>query len=131
MTRARAVLGQLGEQLACDELLRRGYEILARRYRCRVGEIDIVASDAGTVVFVEVKAREGAAFGSGADAITALKRRRIVLTAQDYLVRHRLTTPPCRFDVVTVALDVDPPRVDVYPGAFDAAGAAGCAWRTR
>lgn len=124
-------LGELGEKLACDELQRRGYAILARRYRRRGGEIDIIARDTTTVVFVEVKAREGSAFGSGADAITARKRRRIVLIAQDYLFRHRLAGHPCRFDVVAVSLDADPPRIDVYEGAFDAASAAGGVWRSR
>lgn len=120
MARARVVLGILGEDLACRELERRGYAILARRYRCRGGEIDIIARDGPTTVFVEVKTRDGQAFGRGADAVTWAKRRRIVAVALDYLARHRLTQAPCRFDVVAVAIGTDGAVVEVIPGAFDA-----------
>jgi putative endonuclease len=120
MSRARVALGLLGENLACEELERRGYAILARRYRHRGGEIDIVARDGRTTVFVEVKTRDGQAFGSGADAVTWVKRRRIVSCAADYLARHRLTESPCRFDVVSIVLHEPLPAIEVYPGAFDA-----------
>jgi putative endonuclease len=70
MTLARQSTGRLGEDLACRELARRGYAVLARRYRTRHGEIDIVARHAGTIVFVEVKARHGGKFGDPADAVT-------------------------------------------------------------
>jgi putative endonuclease len=120
MSRARVALGVLGENLACDELERRGYAILARRYRHRGGEIDIVARDGATTVFVEVKTRDGPAFGSGADAVTWVKRRRIVSCATDYLARNRLTEHPCRFDVVSIDLRPAAPSIEVYPGAFDA-----------
>src|SRR6185295_16624585 len=63
MTHARIALGKTGEDLACRELTRRGYAILARRYRRRRGEIDIIARDGPTIVFVEVKARESHEFG--------------------------------------------------------------------
>lgn len=120
MGRARVTLGEIGENLACLELERRGYAILARRYRRRGGEIDIIARDGATTVFVEVKTRDGSAFGSGADAVTWAKRRRIVTTALDYLARHRLVDRPCRFDVVSVAVGEDGAVVEVIPGAFDA-----------
>src|SRR5215208_4787695 len=102
MSQARQTLGKMGEDLACQELQRLGYAILARRYRCRSGELDIVARDGKTTVFVEVKTREGCDFGTGSEAITALKRRRMASVAQDYLFRHRLTESPCRFDVVSI-----------------------------
>ena len=79
MSQARIALGKTGEDLACAELEKRGYAILARRYRRRGGEIDIVARDGATLVFVEVKARDGRAFGEAAEAVTAFKRRRITL----------------------------------------------------
>lgn len=120
MARHRVALGILGEDLACKELERRGYAILARRYRRRGGEIDIIARDGATTVFVEVKTRDGRAFGSGADAVTWTKQRRIVTVALDYLARHRLTERPCRFDVVVVAVGADGVAVEVIPGAFDA-----------
>jgi putative endonuclease len=82
--------------------------------------LDIIARDGPTLVFVEVKARDGRAFGAAAEAVTALKRRRIVQLAIDYLMRHHLTGCPCRFDVVAVHVDAAVPRVDVFQNAFDA-----------
>jgi len=117
----RQALGILGEDLACAELVRRGYAILARRYRTRFGEIDIVASDRGTTVFVEVKARDGDRFGDGAEAVTGWKQRRVAGMAVDYLTRHRLHDRPCRFDVVAIDVGAEPPCVEVYINAFDAA----------
>src|SRR5690242_11125302 len=116
----RQTLGKAGEDIACDVLRRRGYEILARRYRTRYGEIDIVAVHQGVLVFVEVKARRGDAFGSGAEAVTVWKQRRIAQMAADYVVRRRLQERPCRFDVVAVTMGEGEPRVDVIPDAFPA-----------
>src|SRR3982751_439342 len=104
MSQSRVALGKIGEDRACRELTRRGYEILARRYRRRGGELDIIARDGATIVFVEVKAREGLEYGAGAEAVTPLKRRRIAGVALDYLARHRLTGCPCRFDVVSIEM---------------------------
>jgi putative endonuclease len=120
MTRARQSLGRIGEDLACRELQRRGYAILARRYRRRGGELDIVARDGRTVVFVEVKAREGRAFGEAAEAVTRVKRRRIAQLALDYLARHGYAECACRFDVVSIHLGADEPQIEVYQNAFDA-----------
>jgi putative endonuclease len=116
----RQALGILGESLACAELCRRGYAILAQRYRTRFGEIDIVARDGEVTVFVEVKARDGNDFGDGAESVTAWKQRRVAKMAVDFLSRHRLHDRPCRFDVVAVDVSGRSPRVEVYPGAFDA-----------
>src|SRR5262252_4753354 len=120
MSRARVIFGKSGEDLACEELERRGYAILARRYRRRGGEIDIIARDGETMVFVEVKARDGRAFGEAAEAVTGWKRRRLVQTAVDYLARHRLTDRPCRFDVVSIHVDAGRTVVDLFQNAFDA-----------
>jgi putative endonuclease len=117
----RQSLGKLGEDLACAELSRRGYAILARRYRTRFGEIDIVARDGATVVFIEVKTRDGDRFGAGAEAVTGWKRRRVANMAVDYLARHRLHQSPCRFDVVAVDVSTRPPQVELYTNAFEAA----------
>ena len=118
----RQSLGKLGENLACAALAQRGYAILARRYRTRLGEIDIVARDGATLVFIEVKARAGDEFGGAAAAVTAWKQRRIALMAVDYVARHRLENRPCRFDVVTVdVVEGQPPRVEIFTHAFDAA----------
>jgi len=116
----RHSLGKMGEDLACGELRRRGYAILARRYRTRFGEIDIVARDGPTVVFVEVKARRDETFGGGGAAVTAWKQQRIVRMATDYLARHGLLEAPCRLDVVTVQLETGRPRIEVVTHAFTA-----------
>ncbi|MBI4886950.1 MAG: YraN family protein [Acidobacteria bacterium] len=118
----RQSLGKMGEHLACAELQRRGYAILACRYRTRHGEIDIVARDGETMVFVEVKARRGARFGGGAAAVTGWKQQRIVRMATDYLARRGLLESPCRFDVVAIDVEGGRPRIDVYVDAFTAGG---------
>jgi putative endonuclease len=120
-TDRRQTLGILGENLACAELTARGYEILDRRYRTRFGEIDIIARDGPTIVFVEVKARLTGEFGGAAAAVTGWKQRRIANMAVDYLSRKRLHECPCRFDVVAIDFDRGEPRITVYPNAFDAA----------
>jgi putative endonuclease len=113
-------LGKTGEDLACAELEKRGYAIIARRYRRRGGEIDIIARHGETMVFVEVKAREGHAFGEAAEAVTAFKRRRIAQLALEYVTRRRLSHCPCRFDVVSIHFDAGRPQIEVFQNAFDA-----------
>ncbi len=120
MSQARVALGKTGEDLACAELEKRGYAILARRYRRRGGELDIIARDGETMVFIEVKTRDGRAFGDGADAVTGFKRRRITQLALDYMMRHHLSDCPCRFDVVSVQVDSGVPVIEVFQNAFDA-----------
>jgi len=116
----RHVLGKTGEDLACAELRRRGYVILERRYRTRFGEIDIIASHRGDIVFVEVKTRAGDLYGDGAAAVTPWKQQRVARMATDYLSKRRLHDRPCRFDVVAVDLSGGAPRLDVFPHAFEA-----------
>jgi putative endonuclease len=118
-THDRQALGISGEKLACAELERRGYAILEQRYRTRFGEIDIIARDGPTIVFVEVKARLTDDFGGAAAAVTARKQRRIAHIATDYLARRALHDCPCRFDVVAIDIDDAGARVIVYPNAFD------------
>jgi putative endonuclease len=116
----RQTLGKLGEDLACGELVRRGYVVLARRYRTRYGEIDIIARADGTVVFIEVKARAGDWYGGSLAAVTPRKQQQIIRVALDFLVRERILDQPCRFDVVTVDYENGQPRIEVYPHAFNA-----------
>jgi putative endonuclease len=120
MSQSRIELGKTGEDLACGELERRGYAIVARRHRCRTGELDIVAQDGPTLVFVEVKARDGRAFGDAAEAVTWHKRQRIVRLASEYVMRHHLYDSPCRFDVVSVQFDESRPVIEVFQNAFSA-----------
>jgi putative endonuclease len=104
--RSRAVQdGAAAEALAAEYLQARGLEIVERNYRCRGGEIDLIARQAQVLVFVEVRLRTNPAFGGAATSITSAKRRRLVVAANHYLARLG-REPPCRFDAVLLdALD--------------------------
>lgn len=91
--------GQQAEALALSWLQQRGLVCVARNYRCRMGEIDLIMHDGTTLVFVEVRQRRSARFGGAAASITPAKQARLVRTAEHYL--HTLPSlPPCRFDAV-------------------------------
>ena len=121
MTHARQSLGEQGERLASRELRRRGYAILATRHRTRFGEIDIVAQDGDTLVFVEVKARRTRDFGGALAAVGWRKQRRIINMARSYLMGLTGPQPPVRFDVIGVTLATDErPTVEVVVDAFRA-----------
>ena len=116
-------LGKLGEDLACCELQRRGYAVLARRHRTRYGEIDIVARDDDTIVFVEVKARRTKRYGGAVEAVTRHKQRKVAAMALDYLARADRLEARCRFDVVAIdRIGTDRPEIRVIPNAFPAIG---------
>ncbi len=110
--------GEPGEDLACEHLRGRGMRVLARNFRCRSGEIDIVADDRGTVVFVEVKERRGDSHGSAVEAVTLEKRRRVVRAARVYAATHGLSESPVRFDVLAIDWGPEGPRVRHDAGAF-------------
>jgi putative endonuclease len=101
----RRILGEEGERAAEKHLRRYRYTILERNYRCPLGEIDLIALDGETVVFVEVKTRRGAGHGSPLEAVDARKQRQIARVAQSFLLRHRLQDRAARFDVVGVWRD--------------------------
>jgi putative endonuclease len=107
--------GEPAEELAAAFLEREGLRILERNYRCKLGEIDLVAKSGSTTVFVEVRARASEAFGGAAASITAAKRGRIIRAARHYLARHQ-SEPACRFDVVLVRGAEQ--RIEWLPGAF-------------
>jgi len=100
----------------CAELLRKaGLRILARNWRCRLGEIDLVAEEDGTLVFAEVRLRRDARFGGAAESVTAAKRSRIVAAARLYLAGRAAV--PCRFDVLLLD-GLAPVRVQWIRNAF-------------
>ena len=100
--RARSDLGQRGEALAAKALKRRGFEILERRWRCQLGEIDIVAKDGDTVVVVEVKTRARNDLFSPVDAVDAKKQRKLIQLAYAYARAHLTADVIIRFDVVGI-----------------------------
>jgi len=104
MTRARQLVGTLGEQAAANALEQQGYEILHRNYRCRGGELDIVCAKNGVLVFCEVKTRTSSQFGLPEEAVTIPKRRRLRKLALEYLQREGRRARALRFDVISVAM---------------------------
>lgn len=100
----RADTGRLGELEAARFLERNGYRILERNFRCRSGEIDIIARQGDTLVFVEVKTRAGEAFGSPEESVGGGKQRRMALAASYYLEKTGCHDTDARFDVVAVEL---------------------------
>ncbi len=122
MSQGRRGLGRRGESVAEAFLLSRGYRIIARNYRCPLGELDLVASEGGAVVFVEVKTRRGARAGSGVEAVSGRKRRRLRRLARYYLAAHGLEGRPCRFDVVSLSVRPGRARVQIWRNAFQEGG---------
>ncbi len=102
MTEARLKLGQWGEEQAVSYLEHKGLKILERNYRCRAGEIDIIARDRKHLVFVEVKTRRSTIFGAPQDAVGFHKQRQISRAAQWYLLQHNIGKLQPRFDVIAV-----------------------------
>lgn len=115
----RQSLGKRGEDLACEELKRRGYAILDRRFRTRCGELDIVAREGNVYAFVEVKARSGCSFGAPFESVTWQKRQRLTAMAESYLFLKRLSGVACRFDVVSILENRSGRTVELIRGAFD------------
>jgi putative endonuclease len=110
MAGGRASAGQQAEALAADFLAARGVTIIERNFRRRCGELDLVARDGDTLVFVEVRLRTRGDFGGAAASITAKKRARIAAAAGLYLARLS-RTPSCRFDAVLLDA-LDPSRIE-------------------
>ncbi len=102
--RSRKRLGAAGEELAARELARRGYVIHERNWRCAAGEIDLVAGQGESLVFVEVKTRRGDQFGAPEEAITPTKRAHLIAAAQTYLQERGLADGAWRIDIVAIEL---------------------------
>jgi putative endonuclease len=114
----RAELGRIGESLAATYLSARGWQIVDRNVRFREGEIDIIATRAGVLAFVEVKTRRSTAFGSPAEAVTVRKQRTIRTLAARYLAERHPGAGIIRFDVVDIARDRGAFTVTHLEGAF-------------
>jgi putative endonuclease len=119
MLNLRQQYGAQSESLAARLLKQRGYTILETNYRTPLGEIDIIARDRGTIVFVEVKARRSLGFGGPKWAVTPKKQRKISMVALYYLKTTRQSQAKARFDVVAIRSRVEPPQVEIIQNAFD------------
>ena len=116
----RQLLGADGERAAEKFLRRQRYTIVARNYRCTSGEVDLIALDGSTIVFVEVKTRTQVGFGSPLEAVGPRKQRQIQRAAQYYLTKNRLHDRNARFDVVGVWWENGEPRCELVKNALDA-----------
>lgn len=118
MTRARQELGLLGEALACQFLLKRGYEILAQRFRNRSGEIDIIAKQGTQIIFVEVKLKSGSGRGLPEEMVGERKQRQIAKAIREF-VMELTYEPDCRIDVIAIDYNQGEPLIRHYENAFE------------
>lgn len=110
-------VGAAAETLAAEYLMRQGLTIVARNFRTRAGELDLVARDGRTLVFVEVRMRRSASHGGAVESITAQKRRRLVAAANGYLAMLG-REPPCRFDAILLR-SLDPSTIEWRQNVID------------
>ena len=118
----RKETGAMGEQAAADYLLEKGYELLARNWHCRWGELDLVARKEKILAFVEVKTRKPGAMVSPLEAVNRTKRRKLIRSAQAYLMELGETELQPRFDVAAVTVypgEIPRFTVEYWPSAFD------------
>ncbi|NIP73385.1 MAG: YraN family protein [Gammaproteobacteria bacterium] len=97
--------GRRAEQLACEHLESRGLRPVARNYRCKAGELDLIMEEADTLVFVEVRFRRNTRYGSGTETVDRRKRAKVIAAASHYLQRCESRGRACRFDVVSITTD--------------------------
>lgn len=119
MSNSRQKIGRRGEDMAAEYLAKKGYRIITRNFRTPLGEIDIVARDKTSIVFIEVKSRTGAGYGSPASAVTLKKQQQISRAALIYIKNHNLNDSPARFDVVSILFSGGGSRIELITDAFE------------
>ncbi len=117
----RQQFGKKSENLAVWYLKKNGYKILEQNYRTQLGEIDIIAKEKKTIVFVEVKSRKSIRYGNPKWAVTTKKQRKISMVALQYLKSIRQTDAKARFDVVAIISNRDEPQIEIVKNAFELA----------
>ena len=115
----RGELGRRGEGVAEAFLRRSAYTIVARNYRCRAGEVDLVALDGQVLVFVEVRSRRGPEFGTPLESVTGRKQARLGRVARQFIAERGWHARDARFDVIGIRFDDEPPRVEHVRSAFE------------
>lgn len=108
-------IGSVFEKQAGEYLKTKGYIIIEYNFRCKTGEIDIIALDGETLVFCEVKYRSDNRKGTPFEAVTISKQKKISRTALYYITKHQITNMPCRFDVVGITRD----KIELIKNAFE------------
>ncbi|MBL7151388.1 MAG: YraN family protein [Candidatus Omnitrophica bacterium] len=119
MTKENLYLGRTGEEAAVDLLQENGYNIIARNYRTRLGEIDIIAYQKDTLCFIEVKTRSSGRFGLPQEALSKPKQRQIAKAALIFIKEKGLFNKKARFDVVSVIAWPKPAKINLIKGAFE------------
>jgi putative endonuclease len=115
----RLDVGRIGEDAAVAGYLANGYRVVARNWRCRIGEIDVVVARPGVLVFCEVKCRRGGSFGQPFEAVDTAKQRKLRQLAEAFLARSAMAVERVRFDVASVTLAPGGrPSVYVFEDAF-------------
>jgi putative endonuclease len=118
----RGELGRRGEALAESFLRAQEYTIVAKNYRCRAGEIDLVALDGSVLVFVEVRSRRGSLLGTPLESVVGRKPARVCRVATPIHARRGWTERDARFDAIGIRFDSEPPAVEHVRGAFELRG---------
>jgi len=121
MQNTRQKFGEQGESLAVWYLKQNGYKILELNFRTKLGEIDIIAKEKKTLVFVEVKSRRSVRYGNPKWAVTLKKQRTISMVALSYLKATNQTDARARFDVVAITSNQDKPQIEIVKNAFELA----------
>ena len=121
MTRGRMDLGKWGEDLAIRKVKKLGYRCIARNYRCPLGEVDLIARDGDTLVFVEIKTRRGRSLAYAKEAVNQRKRRQLSKVALAYMKSNGLEDARARFDVVAINVNGGDRQIEVVRNAFDLA----------
>jgi len=121
MLNSRQKFGKKSESIAVGYLKKHGYKIIKQNYRTKVGEIDIIAREKGTIAFVEVKSRKSNKFGNPKWAVTPKKQRKISMVALEYLKTTMQSNVKARFDVVSIISSDDRPSIEIIKNAFELA----------
>jgi len=120
MSNRRITIGRHGEDIAAKYLRRQGFKVIKQNYRCRLGEIDIIARDGEELVFIEVKTRTSHSCGHPAQAVDRRKQGQLVKAAQTFMTETKQHDSPARFDVVAIQLEEDmAAEIDHIRNAFD------------
>ena len=121
LTKERLEIGQFGEELAYKKIKRLGFRSIVRNYRCPLGEVDLIAKDGDTLVFIEIKTRRGNTIGYAKEAVTPKKQRQLSKVALAYMKSNHCPEAKARFDVIAICLGSGEPEIEVIKNAFDLA----------
>jgi len=121
LTKERIALGKFGEELALRRIKHLGYTKIVRNFRCPLGEVDIIARDGDTLVFLEIKTRRGRPIDYAKEAVNAKKKRQISKVALAYMKATNCSNVRARFDVVAISLGGGKPEIEVIKNAFELA----------